>query len=181
MKMTKALTSQSDIDVMTACLRGVSIRLSLLWEIGVSTGLRVSDILTLKPLHLSSCTMQITEKKTKNERTLTIKSELYAKIQAYIKGLDLEEDDYLFYSPRHGRKKPMTRQWVHHVIRRISQNNGLFFIGTHSMRKTYACNLYSSYGSLNDVKNDLGHKKLETTLIYLRDLLEKDIKNKKAD
>jgi integrase len=179
LKTVKAITMSEQIAVMAVALKNVNMLFFLLWEMGVSTGLRISDILTLKPSHVSSLGFSLTESKTGNVRSVKISLELFVALKAYIKLRRLKDDDYIFYSPKKGKRFPISRQWVHRVIARIARLSGLECIGTHSMRKIFACGLFASTGSVFAVQKELGHKYMGTTLIYLKDLLEENVKSKK--
>jgi integrase len=160
---------------MAAGLKRVDLRYCLLWVIGVSTGLRISDLLTLKTSHLLSSWITLTEGKTKSFRSIELKPEIYDFYIGYTYLSQLKPDDYLFHSSRKGspiKNKPMTRQWATRVIGRVARENRQDFIFSHSMRKTYACRLFASSGSVKAVQTNLGHKYMSTTLIYLKDLLE---------
>jgi integrase len=171
-KSVKAITSKEQVALMTVALKAVHVRFSLLWEVGISTGLRISDLLSLKPTDVTVSAFTIVESKTKNQRQLKFSLELFCLLRGYIALYRLQDDEYLFFSSQSSRKKPMTRQWAHRIIARSASRMGLNLIGAHSMRKIYACNLYASTGSLNAVRRELGHKSLSTTMIYLQDLLE---------
>jgi site-specific recombinase XerC len=115
------------------------------------------------------------EGKTKNLRSIKLKPEVYDFFTGYAYLQGLKPDDFLFFSSKKGKpikNKSMSRQWANRVIGQIARLRGLKTVSSHSMRKTYACNFFSLYGDLNALKNDLGHKHLSTTLIYIADLLK---------
>jgi len=173
LKTTKAITDPLKAAKMTIALKRVHLRFALLWEMGCHTGLRISDLLTLKTSHFSGTdSVAITEKKTGNVRNLTISPEIMLDIMFFKKIYGLKPDDYLFFSRHQKKHKPMSRQWAHRVIARTASYIGLQNVSSHSMRKIYACDKFVSTGSINDVKRELGHKHLSTTLIYLKDLLQ---------
>jgi len=172
LKITKALINERDVLAMSLYLKRFHPRFCLLWELGIITGLRIGDLLKLKPNSFQSGTLTVTEQKTKKERTIKIHNDVIFDINFFAKMFHVKPDQYIFYSRADRKHKHMTRQWAHRIIHRTAQNNGLDFIGAHSMRKIYACNLFSSSGSVNAVQADLGHKHMSTTLIYLKDLLE---------
>jgi integrase len=111
------------------------------------------------------------EKKTGKDRQVSISVDLLRDFERFVAWDGLVPSHFLFYSSFHAKVKPMTRQWVHKVISRVSRENGLNFIGTHSMRKIYACNLFSRFSCVYEVQKAMNHKYPSTTLIYLADLL----------
>jgi integrase len=173
--MSRAITKQQLVGAMAVGLKNVHIRYSLLWAVGVNTGFRISDLLKLKTSHLMTSCITLKEGKTKNLRSIKLKPEIYDFFIGYAYLYRLKPNDFLFFSSKKGvaiKSKSMSRQWVNRIIGRIARLNGLEMVSSHSMRKTYACKFFSLYGDVNALKNDLGHKHLSTTLIYLKDLLE---------
>jgi site-specific recombinase XerC len=92
-------------------------------------------------------------------------------LKKYLALFCLKNDDFIFFSSSTQKHKPITRQWAHRIIASEARKMNLCCIGSHSMRKIYACNLYQSTGDLNAVQRALNHKYPSTTLLYLRDLL----------
>lgn len=138
------------------------------------TGLRVSDVLSLKPDDLAP-RKWITEQKTGKKRLVGFPSELLC---------DLRKESgeiWVFPSPKNP-KKHRTRQAVWADVKRaaflfrLPQN-----IGTHSGRKVYAVELLRKYDDIEAVKRILRHKYCSTTLIYaIADkLLEQKYKKRK--
>jgi integrase len=164
------------VAAVSAALRNIDLKFHFLWELGVCTGLRISDLLTLKPQHITGCKFTVTEVKTKNIRNIEIPMDTFCLLHGYISLMRLKQSDYLFFSSHKGIKKrdmPMSRQWAWRVISSVARQIGLEMIGTHSMRKIYACGYFVKSGSIQSVQKELGHKHMSTTLIYLKDLLEK--------
>ena len=174
MKMSRAITNHQLANAMAVGLKNVHIRYSLLWAVGVNTGFRISDLLKLKTYHLMTSCITLKEGKTKNLRSVRLKPEIYDFFIGYAYLQQLKPNDFLFFSSKKGKPikgKSMSRQWANRVIGRVARLNGLQTLSCHSMRKTYACNFFTLYGDLNALKNDLGHRHLSTTLIYVKDLL----------
>jgi len=171
MKKTKPLLEPQEVDQMTENLCKLHKRFAVLWLVGVFTGLRISDLLQLRPRDIGEITW-VEEQKTKRIRGLFIKPALMAEIQDLIAFNQLKPDEFLFFSTENKKHKPISRQWAHRIIAKTARNLRQKGIGTHSMRKTYACDLYFATGSLEAVKASLGHKDISTTFLYVRDALE---------
>jgi integrase len=146
-------------------------RFGVLWLLGLYTGLRVSDLLKIQVKDIKQL-LRVRESKTGKVREFDVPSEMRTALRRYIKDFELEQDDYLIFSRMTCKNKPMSRQWAHAIIARTSTQMGLFSIGAHSMRKTYACEKYRQIRSVEAVNRIMGHKHLSTTLLYLRDELE---------
>jgi integrase len=142
-----------------------------MWNLGIATGLRIGDLLKLRPAQIDRI-FWIEEQKTKKIRGIFMTSEILETVNRYIREHRVASDGFLFYSSDSKKTKSMSRQWAHRIIARTASNLGLKCIGAHSMRKIYACGLFASTGSIKAVQSELGHKHMSTTLIYLKDLLE---------
>ncbi len=146
-------------------------KFGLLWRIGVHSGLRISDLLKLRPKDFKGRRLTLKEQKSSKRKTIIFDRDFVRDIRKYAADNHLRPDDYLFYRSRQWLNKHMSRQWARIVISRAAEKIGLSDIGTHSMRKIYACNIYRATGSLDAVQASLNHTKQETTLDYLRDVL----------
>lgn len=159
-------------------LKASNQRNYLLWLVGTHTGLRVSDILLLKVSDLVGNTLSIREKKTSKLKTIKLSSKLKEALNNYINNNNLQESQYIFTS-RQSKGSPMTRQRVHQIIKRVAELLGIpDNISTHSLRKTFAYNLYTlSNNNIALVMEALNHSKEVITLRYLciRDNLLNDI------
>jgi integrase len=143
-----------------------------MWLVGIETGLRISDLLSITAgVFLPDGSFELTEKKTKKVKKCHLSPELWSKVQEFRQHFRIAPDDYLFYRSAMDKKKPITRQWATRMIREEASKRGLRCIGSHSMRKVYACKLYLSYGEIKTVQAALNHKYPSTTLHYLADLL----------
>lgn len=129
------------------------------------TGLRISDVLELRPDDLKP-RRWIAEKKTGKKRLVGLPAPLLADLRA-------ESGEYwVFPSPKNPRKH-RTRQAVWADVKRaaaafrLPQN-----VGTHSARKVYAVELMRKYGNIESVRRNLKHRYKSTTEIYaIADLL----------
>jgi integrase len=131
-------------------LRARKIELGEIYTIGISTGLRISDILSICPSNLfAGARFEVAEQKTGKVRYITLP--IY---------------------PFSGKAFTLSRQSVNYHIREVAKKLGLMRIGTHSMRKTYAYNVYILYRSVKEVQMRLNHRDLSTTALYLIDGLD---------
>jgi integrase len=147
-------------------LAAVNVKYELLWRFGVTTGLRISDILGLRVRQFKK-RMSVIESKTGKKRVLELPEELINIGQSYIKAHQLKSGDALFYSTEHSKQKAISRVQVYNVFRRVAATLRIDDVGTHSMRKTFAVNLMQETNSIQEVQKALGHKHVETTLRYL--------------
>jgi integrase len=174
MKITKAILEINGQRAMYQSLTNTHPRYGVLWLLGIESGLRVGDMLSLRVSDILPSTkywLEVVESKTGKTRKIEISSSLREDINNLVHTYDLAPTDFLFFSTRKNKGKAVSRQWVHRIIARNASNFALEGIGTHSARRIYACNLYRVTGSLQRVQEAMGHKCVSTTLIYLLDLL----------
>lgn len=130
----------------------------LVMRVCLHTGLRVSDVLALKPDQLKP-NFWITEQKTRKRRQVGLPEPLLADLRA-------NAGRYWVFPGREGRKH-RTRQAVWKDVKRaaaalrLPQN-----VGTHSARKVYAVELLERYGDIDRVKRALNHSDMAVTMIY---------------
>lgn len=134
-----------------------SNRLAL--RVSLHTGLRISDVLSLKTSQLAH-RFWIKESKTGKKKLVGLPKELLADLIANAGKI------YVF--PKRGKPcEHRTRQTVWRDLKRaakafrIPQN-----VGPHSMRKVYAVDLMSKYGDIEKVRKALNHRYYSTTMIY---------------
>lgn len=127
------LRSETEIDDFLFFLRRTKNhkRDVFLFQFGLNTGLRMSDIVGLKVGDINKPEPIITEKKTGKKKRLFLDG-IQDVIQNYIKGMD--DDDYLFPSRKGGH---LSVNAVYKLYTKIGRNLGRDDIGCHTLRKTY--------------------------------------------
>lgn len=136
----------------------------LAWDVAICTGLRVSDVLQLRPDMLSRGRTAIVERKTGKWRSIPMPDSLYDRL---IDHAALHNSDWCFPAAT-DTDKPMSRDVIGAQLRRVNRLVApQYTLSMHSARKIYAINLYRRTGDYNAVQRDLGHEHLETTLIYI--------------
>ncbi|HFU6611363.1 TPA: tyrosine-type recombinase/integrase [Bacillus paranthracis] len=144
--------------VQVLATREHGFRDSLLFELGLSTGLRVSDILSLKKSDITNGIVRISTKKTNDYKVLALNDSCRAKIEMYTEHM---KDDQLLF--------PIKRQWVHKQMKWAAEMIGLDkrFVSTHVMRKTAAYHFYQKTGDIMRTQEFLGHRSSSETRKYL--------------
>ena len=130
-------------------------------EVALHTGLRISDVLSLKTEDVRrSSRFWVKEAKTGKAKLVGLPAPLRRRL------LNQAGKTYVFPA-RLNENGHRSRQAVWADIDRaqrafrIPQN-----IGTHSMRKEYAVELMRKYGSLEKVRRALNHSNMTVTKIY---------------
>lgn len=143
----------------------------IIWTIGITTGLRISDILNLKVGQIQQEKTVITEQKTGKKRRIYIRKPIRLWAKTKIKnGKKPQEKAF-----------KLTREQVWKNIKHATEIAGISKnIGTHSMRKTYAA-YYAKKHTLLELQERLNHSKLADTIGYTisNDKIKK--KGKKSD
>lgn len=149
--------------------RNLGKRNVLLFKIGVTSALRVSDVLNLKIAEAKQLKFRIKEQKTKKCREVNlipIKEEL----EGYIRSLPSEQI-YLFQSSkrdREGMARPLTPESVHRIFSKAADFIGRDDIGTHTMRKTFGYHFYKNNpNKLAQLQMILNHGNVQNTLKYI--------------
>ena len=163
-KIIKIPTKEKVEMLIASAGRILSIKLTLSKE----TGLRPVELcrLKVKDVDLEQRIVYPTTAKRGNARALKISRNLAKTLQNYIIQKDLNENDKLF--------KGTADDYGKHY--RIMRNNLARKLGDPTIRKIrlydfrhfFATNLYRKMRDILFVKQQMGHKKIETTLIYVQ-------------
>lgn len=150
--------------------------------LGFNTGLRISDILTLKADIVDSSHITIIEKKTKKPKRFLINDSLRSELTGYIESSNLGKNDYLIYSNKkdeNGNQKPISRIQAYTVLREEGNKLGLEEIGTHTLRKTFGFWHYKQYKDVAILQEIFNHSAPSITLRYIgitNDIIDDTIK-----
>ncbi len=133
----------------------------LVCEVCLATGLRVGDVLALKPEQLAT-QFWITEQKTGKRRRVNLTAEMLIRLRA-------NAGRWWVFPGARSPRKHRTRQVVWWDVKRASKAFRLpQNVGVHSLRKIYAVERYErSKGDLKAVQRALNHGSQTTTLLYV--------------
>ncbi len=146
----------------------------LLISTGVFTGLRISDLLTLKYTDLiNKDILTIREKKTKKVRTIKINPDLSILVERIYKKLNLTNPNQFIFLNRFGNK-PIDKSYVNIKLKEVFSKNRIKVDGnvsSHLFRKTLGrrvmeINNYSNE-SLVLLMELFGHSSMSITKRYL--------------
>lgn len=136
----------------------------LIYQIGATTGLRISDIVKLKKSILDIKEPTIKEQKTGKSKRFYLPVKLR---RALAEWCSCNQSEYIFPSAN-ANSGHISRQAVFKHFKNTANALGLMEnIGTHTMRKNYALKLLKNGKQLKYIKNKLNHDNLSDTLLYL--------------
>jgi len=168
MNIVKGVYDRKKQTEMHTALNMLNSSLALLWLVGVSTGYRVSDLLSMRAYSGKYDTLTIIEAKTGKTRIVRLPKRVAGEMCKHVRDNTLDDLGHFLFFGR-DRSTPITRQHAHRVFRSVGLSLGLDAIGTHSMRKTYAYNVLVATKSFQHVQFSLNHTYLSTTILYLID------------
>ncbi|HPN91072.1 MAG TPA: tyrosine-type recombinase/integrase, partial [Bacilli bacterium] len=140
-------------------------------ELLYATGLRVSELLTLKlsNLHLTSKIIKIMGKGSK-ERIVPVNDYAIKLLRDYIVNTrpklikSAKDPGYLFLN---NRGQAMTRQGFFKILRTACQEAGITKeVSPHTLRHSFATHLLEAGTDLRLIQELLGHEDIATTQIY---------------
>lgn len=177
MNAVQPIKDPAVVDAIRNYLKNTSERNYIFFSLGIFSGLRVSDLLSLKVSAVrDQIYIELLEQKTANTRKrkkkkkFIIHPSLLPDLSRYIEGM--EDDEYLFPSRQRKRTgkggEPFDRSTAYKMLKDVAKRYGLKDIGTHTMRKTWGYRLYKDDPENLALLMDMfGHSETSTTLRYL--------------
>ena len=162
---TEAILDKKQEDLYKRIL---GYRYSLLYTLGCKTGLRISDLLHIPTVNLTKTSFLVTEGKTGTKRTVRIGQGLKNDLKR------IAGHTYIFESPVL-TGKPLSRQAVWKRFKQAAEKAGIsdkLIIGTHSMRKNYACNAFLKDLNIGKLRDKMAHKYESTSFDYIQQLFK---------
>ena len=181
MKGTRPLDN-NEIRFVSACFEGTfETRNRSLFLIGVSTGGRISELLSLRIGDVYQNEKPVTD--LLFDRSIVKGGEVSRAVPVNTDGRDAIDDlmswhrdqyantaaDRPLFPSRNGQgRKGLSRREAHNVLKRAFLAAGLNgHLATHSLRKSFAQRLYERTGDIFAVQEMLGHRNVATTQKYL--------------
>lgn len=163
-----ALDWDEAMNLIRRLYRDQNYTISLLIATGCFTGLRISDILTLRYCDLFSEEIEVIEQKTKKRRTIRVNQHLRDHAHKCFKALELEDPTRRAFISR--KRTVSSIQRVNAICKLLKYRYGLKIahFSTHSLRKTFGrlagANSEMALIKLSDI---FQHSSVKTTRIYL--------------
>jgi integrase/recombinase XerC len=148
----------------------------LILELFYSTGIRLSELITLKEVQVdaSNHTMKVLGKRNK-ERVIPFPKSIVSIYKNYLrirnKEVEMKSHGYVFVTDNGDPCYPMM---VYRIVKRyLKENTNTEKKSPHVLRHTYATHLLNKGAEINAVKDLLGHSSLAATQVYTHNSMEK--------
>ena len=137
----------------------------IMYSIGLYSGLRISDILSLRVRDVKGKTeIKLREKKTGKEKLFPINAELQKIIEEYCR----DKKPWEFIVPSVFKAAaPVSREYAYRVIHEAGLKFGLDHLGTHTLRKTFGYHFYMQTKDIVLLMRILNHNDQSKTLRYI--------------
>lgn len=155
------------ISDITSWLKGYSEKYYVIFLIGISVGIRISDILKLKTSDMKNTDrIVIKEKKTGKTKIFPLKPQIAKIVKDYIKNYcDEEYQEYIFLGKKGAR---LDRSAVYRVLNRCMQELGINIVcGTHSCRKYCMRTIYEQTKDLGLIMQICNHSSQAISARYI--------------
>lgn len=157
------------IKAMQHCLKGKDEKYYVLFNLGLNSGLRISDMLPLKKSDVFTENgsfreyLVLHEKKTKKEKKIKLNDSIRKTLKTYCKSVDYNA--YLFHSTKGNY---ISRIQAYRVLTDAANLVGIEHFGTHSMRKTWGYWTYKiSKYNIGLIMDTFNHSSPSITLRYI--------------
>lgn len=167
MAKVNAIRNDSEVEDLLTYLKATNERNFIMALTSLYSGLRIGDVLKLKVRDVQGKKyFDIREDKTNNEFKREIPPKLIKVYKEYCK--DKNKNEYLIKS-REGYNKPISETQAWRIINKAASYVKIRTnIGCHSLRKTFAWNVYILSGrDIEVVRRALNHSSASITKRYL--------------
>jgi integrase len=159
------------INKIKEILKQQSQRDLLLFVLGINTGIRVSDLLSLKISDVWDGKeikefIYLNDLNSDENKAFYLNNSVKKELKKYFTQHDFSECDYLFKSKKNNQ--PITRQQAYRIINNAAKEAGIpGKIGTHTLRKTFGYHAYRKGIAISIIMTIYNHHSSAETLRYL--------------
>ncbi|MEA4873389.1 MAG: site-specific integrase [Synergistaceae bacterium] len=166
MEYVEPIRSRKQINAMKVYLRTHNMRDYLLFVLGINSGLRISDLLSLTIGDVMEVDrVIIREKKTGKTKDFPLADICKKAVHEYLADADTK-DGWLFKSKK--GNYPITRIQAYRIINGAARAIGIKeAIGTHTLRKTFGYWAYKNNNDITKIQKLLNHSTPQVTLAYI--------------
>ncbi|KML36494.1 tyrosine-type recombinase/integrase [Cytobacillus firmus] len=166
------------INKIKEILKRQSQRDLLLFVLGINTGIRVSDLLSLRIsdvsdgkeikefIYIDDLNNGAESKNSNEQKAYFLNNSVKKELKKYFSQHDFTECDFLFKSKKNNQ--PITRQQAYRIINSAAKEAGIQGkIGTHTLRKTFGYHAYRKGIAISIIMSIYNHHSSAETLRYL--------------
>ncbi|WP_096516456.1 site-specific integrase [Clostridium perfringens] len=165
MNYVEPIRDSNKVHEIANYLRKYSERNYIMFILGINSGLRISDILSLRVRDVKGKEyFYVREKKTKKQRRIPMTPVLKRELKEYCKNKEL--DDFIIKSQQ-GYNQPISRVRAYTILRDAGETLGLYNLGTHTLRKTFGYHFYMQYKDIVTLQKIFNHSDPSITLHYI--------------
>ena len=164
MNIVQPIRDPEKIEKMKHFLKQKNERDYILFLLGISTGLRISDILNLKKEDILKSHVDIRETKTTKRKRVKLPGYIKKEVVPYAK--KLKDGEYIIKS-RQGGNNPIDRSTAYRILRDAAGRINLTEIGTHTLRKTFGYHFYQQTKDVAMLQELFNHSSPSITLRYI--------------
>jgi integrase len=160
-----------DIWTMKRILREHSQRDLLFFVLGINTGIRISDLLSLKVNDVWDGKamkefIYIDDESSGEKKAFFLNKSVERELKIYLSLDHFEPEDYLFKSKKNNQ--PITRQQAYRIVNQAGRDAGIpGKIGTHTLRKTFGYHAYRKGIAISILSKIFNHHSSTETLRYI--------------
>lgn len=169
MEYVEPIREKKQIEAVKKILKSGNIRDYVLFVIGINSGLRISDLLTLRVSDVFDGKkikdrITIREQKTGKLKNFPV-SDTIAKALKEYNVSSMIVDAPLFPSQKGGN--PISRVQAYRILNTAAEGLKLQKIGTHTLRKTFGYHAYLAGVDVSRIMQLLNHSSQKETLRYI--------------
>lgn len=167
-KLPRTLTDEERVALLAQCNRRYATphRNLLMMRLMLEAGLRAGEVVALQPAHLTMTSGKLLVKQGKGakDRVLWVSEDLRDEIGAW---LERRPSSKWLFPTNNGTQ--LDTRYLRTMVKRYAQKAGLSEweqVSPHTLRHTFATDLYRETKNIRLVQKALGHADLSTTMIY---------------
>jgi integrase/recombinase XerD len=160
MKNITDYLEKEQVDAMLQAARSCSERDYLLMRVLWRSGVRIDELLNLRPrdVEYHNHVINILKAKGGKQRRVPLDTETLAQLRDYATRHDIASEACIF---------PISQQWARQRVKRYGGLIGKH-VHPHSFRHSYAINMVRHGVDIRRLQQVLGHASMSTTAVYLQ-------------
>src|SRR5690606_33716673 len=171
MEFVDPIREVSEINAIKEVLRKQSQRDLLLFVFGINTGIKVSDLLSLRVGDVWDDSgmkefLYVKDVTSSTVKAYYLNNMIYSELSIYLQNQNYKESDFLFKSKKDDQ--PISRQQAYRIIHNAAKEVGISGkIGMHTLRKTFGYHAYLKGIAISILMDIYNHHSPSETFKYI--------------